>query len=302
MARAWTVALGIVFLGAASRADAAEVAILKSADTTAGRVVLQSLRQSSPSHTYTEHDFRGDRAEGLRVLEGLKGRPVVLVAVGPLAAQLAHEVLPETPLVFCMVPDPEKMGLAAAPGVAGVAFRIPVRNQLAAFRSVNPAAVRIGALHGPDAADVVAEAHRTAAAVRLDVSAQPLGSDQDVSPALRAMLSGPDAVDALWLPSDTLLLGDEARRLLLKEAAKAGKPVYAFAGSVVAEGALVSNGPDFASIGERVADLVNRLAAGEREPIGMLFPLAELVINTKTATRLKIKIPESVLAAARRRY
>jgi putative ABC transport system substrate-binding protein len=282
----------------ASGAGAADVAILKSVNNVAWRPTLDALRRYSPTHTFSEYDFQGDRAQGLRILERLKGQKVILVALGPLAAELAHEAAPDLPLVFCMVTEPEKRGLVPTRNVTGVALDIPVQNQLAAFRVVNPRAVRIGVLHGPDATMALAEAKKAAAVVRLGLYTRALESDQDVLPALRGLFSGPDAVDALWLPADPLLLGDETRRFLLKEAAKAGKPVYAFSASLVAEGALVSNGPDLASIGEMAAELVKRLAAGEQEPIGMLMPRAELIINTKTATRLKIDIPADVLAAA----
>jgi ABC-type uncharacterized transport system substrate-binding protein len=292
----WMVGWLLVLTG--SGAGAADVAILKSVNNVAWRPALDAMRRHSPTHSFSEYDFQGDRARGLHILDGLKSQKVILVALGPLAAQLAHQVAPDLPLVFCMVAEPEKLGLVPSRNVTGVALAIPVQNQLAAFRLVNPRAVRIGVLHGPEASEAVAEAKKVAAVVRLGVYARLLESDQDVLPALRGLFSGPEAVDALWLPADPLLLGDETRRFLLKEAAKAGKPIYAFSPSLVAEGALVSNGPDFASIGEMTAELVKRLAAGEQEPIGMLMPRAELIINTKAATRLKIDIPAEVLAAA----
>ena len=293
-------AVGCVFLLVASGADAAEVAILKSADNPAWRPAVDALRGSLRSHTFTEHDFQADRSEGQRILATLKGRPVVLVALGPLAAQLAREVAPDLPLVFCMVAEPEKMGLVPGRGLTGVALQIPVQNQLAAFRAVNPRGVRIGVLHGPDSSEIVAAAQKAGRIVRLGLQARVLEPDGDVRAAARELLSGPEAVDALWLPPDPLLLGDETRRLLLAEAARAGKPVYAFSSSLVAEGALVSNGPDLVSIGEIAAELVDRLAAGDQEPIGIMVPRAELIINTKAATRLKIEIPPDMLATARK--
>jgi putative tryptophan/tyrosine transport system substrate-binding protein len=295
------IAIGLV-LALARASGAAEVAILKSTDTPAWRPALDALRRVSPAHTFTEHDFRGERAEGTRILGELKDKGAILVALGPLAAQMAREALPAAPLVFCMVTDPDKMGLSPAAGLTGVAFRIPVRNQLAAFRMVNPRGVRIGVVHGPDAADIVAEGQKAAPLVRLALYAKALTSDQELPAALRALYSGPEAVDALWLPADSMLLGDETRRFLLSESTKAGKPVYAFSDSLVAEGALVSNGPDFTSIGELAGELVNRLATGERERIEMLVPRAELVINKKAASKLKIEIPADALSAANRTF
>jgi putative tryptophan/tyrosine transport system substrate-binding protein len=291
----WVVSCSLVM--ATWAAGAAEVAILKSANNVAWRPALDALRRASPGHTFTEYDFQGDRAQGVRILEGLKGQKVIVVALGPLAAQLTHQVVPDLPLVFCMVADPGKLGLVPSGSLTGVALDIPVQNQLAAFRVVNPRAVRIGVLHGPDAQGAVQEAMKAASVVRLGVVARAVESDEDVLPALRHLLTGPEPVDALWLPADPLLLGDETRRFLLKEAARAGKPVYAFSPSLVAEGALVSNGPDYASIGEMAGELVDRLAAGERE-ISLRVPRAELMINTKAATRLKIDIPPDVLASA----
>jgi ABC-type uncharacterized transport system substrate-binding protein len=64
------------------------------------------------------------------------------------------------------------------------------------------------------------------------------------------------------------------------------------------EGALVSNGPDYTSIGEQVAELVQRLAAGERTRIEIQVPRAELIINRKMASKLRIDVPPDALKAA----
>ena len=45
---------------------------------------------------------------------------------------------------------------------------------------------------------------------------------------------------------------------------------------------------------------MNRLAAGEKGKIEALVPRAELVINRKIATKLKIEIPPDALKAANR--
>jgi hypothetical protein len=81
----------------AGAARAADVVILKSAETLSWRPAIDALRKAAPGHVFSEMDLRGDRAEATRVAGTLKGRPVVVVALGPLAAQAAREAFPAGP-------------------------------------------------------------------------------------------------------------------------------------------------------------------------------------------------------------
>ena len=287
-----------------SPAAAAEVAILMSSEAAAWRPAVDALKRGIAAHAVTEHDLRGDRNEAERVLASLRTRPVLLVAFGPLAAQAARETAPDSVLVFCMVQDPGRAGLLNNVNASGVSYTTPIKNQLAAFRLVYPRAVRIGVIHGREDSVVklVQEAKKAAGVVRLAVIARAVEAEREVPAAMRALLKGSEAMDALWLPPDPLLLGrEETWRFLLQEALKAGKPVLSFSPALVTEGALVSNGPDIASIGEQAAELASRLIAGDRSARGsLLVPRAELVINKKIADKLKIEIPADALKAASR--
>ena len=279
---------------------AADVAILKSSDVGAWRPAIDALQRSASTHRFTEHDVSGDRARGEAVLGALKGKAAVLVALGPLAAAAAHEVLPDVPMVFCMVQDPARSGInVGRPTVTGVSFSIPVRNQLATFHLVDPRSVRIGVIYSEaTTAGLVQEAEKAAALLQIVLVTKMVAAEKDVPGALRALLKGKEAVDAVWLIPEPLLLGDESRRHILSETLSAGKPIFSFASSIVQEGALVSSGPDYASIGERAGELVNRLVSGERR-IEMVVPRPEIVVNTKIAAKLKIPLSPAVLKAAR---
>lgn len=294
--------LALVSLLWTSPLQAADVALLKSTDAPAWRPALEALRKGLTGLTVTEFDFRGDRAEADRVVASFRSKPgVILVGMGALAAQAVREGAPETLLVYCMVQDPGRIGLLNNINVAGVAFTTPVKNQLAAFRMVNPRAVRIGVLYGEEGSKLVQEAQKAAPVVRLAIAARAIASERDVPQALRLLLAGAEAADALWLLPDPLLLGEETRRYLLAETLKAGKPIYSFSAALVMEGALVSNGPDIVSIGEQVAELVTRLVAGDKTARGtQLFPRAELVVNKKIAEKLRLEIPADALKAASR--
>jgi ABC-type uncharacterized transport system substrate-binding protein len=293
----WPAALA--FMVAASPAGAAEVAVVKSSEVPAWRPAIDALRRVAAGHSVNEYDLRNDRGTAEAVLAGLKSRNAIVVALGPLAAQLVRTSIPDAPLVFAMVQEPAKLGLQPGPSVTGVAFAIPIKNQIAAFRMVNPRGVRIGVIYKEEnAGRQVEEAIKAASLLRVIVVTRAVASEREIPPAVRALLSGDSAVDALWIPADPVLLGDETRRFLLGEMFKAGKPVYGSSSALVAEGALVSNGPDLVSIGEQIGELVNRLAAGDRTRIEMLVPRAELVINKKIAGRLKIDLPADALKAA----
>jgi ABC-type uncharacterized transport system substrate-binding protein len=299
----WAWLLGLVAAAGGRPSAAAEVAIVKSSEVPAWRPAIDALRRVAAGHTLTEFDLRNDRGVADSVLSSLKTRNPVVVAMGPLAAQLVRTNLPDAPMVFAMVQDPAKMGLAAAQGVTGVAFTIPIKNQIAAFRLVNPRGVRIGVIYKEDnSGRQVEEAVKAGGLLRVALIPRAVASEREIPAALRALLAGDEAIDALWIPTDPVLLGDETRKFLLSEMFKAGRAVYGSTSGLVAEGALVSNGPDLVSIGEQVGELVNRLAAGDRTRIDLLVPRAELVINKKIAGRLKIDLPADVLKTANKVY
>jgi putative ABC transport system substrate-binding protein len=299
----WAWVLGLGVLAPARPVAAAEVAVVKSSEVPAWRPAIDALRRVSAAHTITEYDLRNDRGTADSVLAGLKGKNVIVVALGPLAAQLVRSNLPEAPLVFAMVQEPAKLGLNPAPNVTGVAFAIPIKNQIAAFRLVHPKGQRIGVIYKEEnAGRYVEEAIKAASLLRVVMVTRAVASEREIPAALRSLLAGDQAIDALWIPPDPLLLGDETRRFLLGEMFKAGRAVYGSSSALVAEGALVSNGPDLVSIGEQMGELVNRLAAGDRSRIELLVPRAELVINKKIAGRLKIDVSADVLKAANKVY
>jgi ABC-type uncharacterized transport system substrate-binding protein len=283
-------------------APAAEIAVVQSSDVPAWKPVVDALRTALPGHNVTTYDVRGSRAEADRVLAGLKGSAAVVVAMGPLAAQSARDTAAELPLVYSMVNDPAGLGTLEGPNVTGVAFDLPARNQLVAFRTVNPKGTRIGVVfNAASLGKQMEDARRSASALRLDLVVRQAATLQAVPQVVRDLLGGPEPVDALWIPADPMLMGDATRRFVIETAVRAGKPVYSSSASMVKEGALVGSSPEFASIGNSAGDLVNRITRGEKAGrLGVVVPRAELVINKKIADQLRLTIPEDVLKAAQR--
>jgi putative ABC transport system substrate-binding protein len=261
---------------------------------------VEALKAAVAGHTVTVHDLGGSRQEADRVLPGVSAS--VMVALGPLAAEAARKHRPEMPLVYCMVNDPASVPGLDGANVTGVSFNVPARNQLVAFHAVHPTATRIGVIYGSAATGrQIEEARRAASALKLQVVARQVDSLQSVPQSVRELLKGQEPVDALWIPADPLVLGDETRRFILLTAMQAGKPVYSSTSALVREGALVSNSPELGSIGQSAGELVNRIARGEKPGrIAVALPRTEVVINRRIADQLKVAIPDQALKAAQR--
>ena len=294
--------LALAAWAAASGAGAAELSLVKSADVAAWRPAVEAIRAAAATHSVTEDDLGGSRVEGEQLYSALKGKVAVVVAMGPMAAQLARELLPEVTLVYCMVQDPAAAGLVGVPNAAGVALALPVRNQLVAFRTVNPQARRVGVIYNAEAAGRQAEeAQKVAGPLKLEIVARRVADATGVPQAVRDLLRGAEPVDALWVLPDPLILEAATRRFVLAEALLAGKPVYSFSASLINEGALVSHSPDMASVGQGVSELIGRILSGQRaDRQPLLVPRGEVVINKKMADQLKVTVPPEALRIAQK--
>jgi ABC-type uncharacterized transport system substrate-binding protein len=281
----------------ATDAAGADVVVLKSGEVEAWRPALEALRKSVPS-VVAEHDLRNDPAEAARVVESVRDQDVILVAFGPLAARAARRAAADRPLVYGFVLEPGPLGLEG-PQVAGVLATPPAKLQLAAFRSLFSGAARLGVVHSAALETQMAQVDAAARVMGIGLTRRPIASPREISQALRGLMGGPDAVAAVWLPADAVLLDDETRRFVLAEATKAGKPVLTFSPAIVTEGALAAQGVDYASIGEQMASAVRRIQGGEAPgEIGQLVPRGQLTINQRVAERLRIALrPEAVRGA-----
>jgi putative ABC transport system substrate-binding protein len=287
---------------AASPAAAAEIALVRSADVAGWRPAVEAIRAATSGHAVTEYDLGGSKVEGEQLYTALRGKVAMVIAMGPLAAELARDLMPEVALVYCMVQDPAASGLVGAPNAAGVALALPVRNQLVAFRTVNPQARRVGVIFNAEGpARQVEEALKVAGGLKLEIVARRVPDATGVPQAVRDLLKGAEAVDALWVLPDPLILEAGTRRFVLAEALLAGKPVYSFSSALISEGALVSLSPDMTSVGQGVGELIGRILSGQkadRQPL--LVPKGEVVINKKMADQLKVAVPPEALKIAQK--
>ena len=288
----WFVLLGLL---ATAKAQAREIAILKSSDLPAYTQAIDGFKVTAPPATnYVEYDLRGDPELGKKLARRIRASDASLVlAVGPKAALAAQTELPDIPIVYMMILDPAKHSLAA-PNMTGTLMDIPAERQFKILHSFLPSLHRVGILYDPGKAPSrFKEAIPQAAANGIHLKGFPVESEKDVPQQLRALLAG---TEALWLAPDSTVLTEESVRFILESAMAHHIPVIGFSPELTRLGALFSISVSYSDIGRETGLLVKRLLNGEKKLPIKPVPIERLniTVNQKTANFLSIVIPDDL--------
>jgi putative ABC transport system substrate-binding protein len=251
--------------------------------------------------------FQGN-AEAARAYaaELLALTPDIILATGTQGAIAVKQLTRTVPIVFAQVADPVGSGIVdslARPGGNITGFMpfdfsfggklldllkeiAPHMSRVALFRDdTNPAGIgNFG----------VIQAMATSAG--LQVTPVNLRNSDEIASAVEAFAHSPNG--------GAIVMGNASatvhRDLILKLIARYKLPAIYIDRFIVANGGLMSYGPDFADQFRRAAGYVDRILKGEKPgDLPVQAPTKyELVINLKTAKDLGLTVPQSLLARA----
>jgi putative ABC transport system substrate-binding protein len=220
-------------------------------------------------------------------------RPDALVAMGLRAALYARDHFPRTPVVYCVVQDPEHNDLGGA-WITGVSTVVPHDVELAMFKATAPDIHRLAVFYGRATGGEFARGARAAAAAAgLELVEVPLGDLSELADRAREAAAH---ADALWMPADPTIAASEPFQFLLKLSLTQRKPLFVFSDALVRAGALAAVIPDYAAAGAQAAQAVRRIQAGERAgdiPVTAVRR-TRLVVNEVTARALGRELPLAV--------
>jgi putative tryptophan/tyrosine transport system substrate-binding protein len=234
-----------------------------------------------------------------------KGPDIVLGAGGTIVAAL-QRASQTVPIVFVSVTDPVGGGLVASlarpggntTGFTQFEFGISAK-WLELLKEIAPKITRVAVIRDPTARSGGGQ----------------LGAVQAIAPSLGIDVRPIDAADTDAIERDLSAFARDAngglivtssrlarthREMIIALAARLRLPAtYAFR-VYVAEGGLMSYGPDNTTPYRRAASYVDRILKGEKPAeLPVQAPTKyELVINLKTAKALGLTVPSSVLARA----
>jgi len=256
-----------------------------------------------------EHRFAGGDITRIQayVADTVRAKPDVIVASSTPFVVALKQATQTIPIVFVVVNDPVGQGFVASlarPGgnITGFSFiDFPLIGKwLELLKEVAPATRRITFMFNPQTAPYypvfLREFGASSAALAAELSAMPLNDPSEIEPAVTAFAKEPGG--ALIPAPDPFINGQRA--LIMTLAQRHRLPAIFGFRQFVAEGALISYGPDTSDIVRRSASYVDRILKGEKAAdLPVQAPTKyDLVVNLKIARALGLEVPATVLARA----
>jgi len=259
----WVVPALVLVFAAPVLADG--VAVISDAKLPVYRRVVTGFTVESRRRV-VEYSLGGKREHGKEVFrKALASAPELILAIGPKAANLARELVPEKiPVVFCMVPNLEQYPNLKGPNITGIALEQSLKDQLTTLKTVAPKTKAVGVVFNPrHTGKKISEARRAASSLGLKLVTAEAASAGDVG---RAVSSLGGRIDALWMVADQTVLNLTAFQALLDFSLKKRIPFFSINYKFVEKGALVSLGIDYTRIGQQSGRLANRILSEKVKP------------------------------------
>jgi putative tryptophan/tyrosine transport system substrate-binding protein len=273
-------------------------------ETEAEKGFVEGLASYQPPVTLIRQHADQDLARLEAIVAGIQKAPVDLIYVfGTIATQTVLQAIKDTPVVFNIVNRPVAAGIIqswqrSGNNATGASNQVPVESQLKALKKVVKFR-RLGIIYNPREPN--SRIQREIAA-RLQV---PMGFrliDYQIAHAAdlkRVMPSLKDAVDAVFVPADSLMIS--LGEALAHWINRLKLPSLATVESLVVDhGLLLGLQPSYYQLGRLAADKARRILSGTAAtdiPSSRL-DYFQMTVNMQTARMIDIQIPISILVMA----
>ncbi len=284
-----------------------QIAEHPSLDTIRLSIVAQLAEQGFVDGETAVIDYRnaqGDMANLKTICQSFAARPVsLIIAIATPSAQAALGETTEIPIVFSAVTDPLAAGLVEsldAPGgnVTGTSDLVSAQKIMDLALQLTPDIQTVGALYNSsevNSASVIEELKAYAADKGLTIVEATVTNTSEIQQAAQFLA---DRADAVFSPTDNTVAS--AMPVVTETLNSAGIPFYAGADSMVADGALATNGVNYVILGRETGAMAAAVLLGA-DPAAMpvrTMTDTTVYINTRTAALLDIQIPDSILKTA----
>jgi putative tryptophan/tyrosine transport system substrate-binding protein len=258
---------------------------------------------------HLEHRFPAENPDRYRTLgqELIDAKPDAIIAVTVVGAVALKKLTSTIPIVFVLVADPIRSGLAeslARPGGNATGLSLMAVDlsgkRLQLLKEAIPNLSRVALLldsTSPVVAPGILKANQTAAEA-LGISLWPaeISTLDEIEPVFSKIAQ--DRADAVMRVIGSILFKERAR---VGAAALAHRlPIMTYIAEEVPHGFLMSYGQDFPDFVRRAAAYTDRILKGAKPadlPVEQPTKL-KLVLNLKTAKALSITFPQTLILSA----
>jgi putative ABC transport system substrate-binding protein len=225
-------------------------------------------------------------------------KDIILAIATPSAMTMANETK-DIPILITAVTDPVAAKLVNSlekPGtnVTGTTDMNPVAKQLELVKDFVPNAKTVGVIYSSSEinSEVQVKIAREAAPdLGFELQEATVTASGEVMQAAQSLAG---KVDAIYLPTDNMVISSLAAVLQVAEAEKI--PVIAGESNSVEQGALATLGIDYYELGRQTGEMALRVLNGEKPQDMAIEELKEnkLVINLKAAERMGVTVSDAV--------
>jgi len=283
----------------ASFGYAADIVVLKSSDVAYYSQAVQGFRTIlSADIRIIEHTLSSSATNAREIGQSIRAEhPNLVLAVGLKAALTAKLEIPDIPVIFCQVLNPELHGLPT-PNMTGVLMKVPPRKQLEVIKTLAPRARRIGVLFdSTHNASLIAAAIEQARDSGLQLITTSVSAKDKVGGALYALLP---QVDLLWVIPDQTVVTEEFLPLVLDATFDARIPLFVFSSTLVQRGALGALVVDPAEAGQQAGRVATTLLRDPSSVRGKLIDPEhpKLVLNLNAAEHAGLAPTSEIVRSA----
>jgi putative ABC transport system substrate-binding protein len=248
-----------------------------------------------------EFSLQDSTSNATEIIQKIKNhKPKLIVCLGSLASDIAGKQIKGIPVISAMVLRPLKQEEAA--NRRCLFLEHPLEVQLEWLQRFLPKAKNIGVLYHPDAnKDMIDKADKLFTQHGLTLLAHEVNSPQEIPIALKTLTR---KVDVLWGVADKLVFNAKTAKYLLLFSFRNRIPLIGLSSPWVKAGALYALSWDYEDMGkqcgEMALEILQNKTAGSTSPVGPRK--VEYSVNLKTAERMKLVIPETLIKEAKTIY
>lgn len=279
---------------------------LKTTQRTA-RGIKGTIEERFASVTFREFVLSSDKAANDKLIESLRQfNPRLIMTVGSSATEMVSSIITDRPIVFSAVLNPQTSGFVQTldkPGgnITGASLDIPPDIQFKYFRRVIKNLKSIGVLYTKETENLIPPARALAKQSGLELVAIMVETEKQIPKALDSLAK---VVDGLWSVADFNIYSPQTTRFILLNTLRNGKPFMGFSKNLVESGALFGLDYDYKDIGRQAGNIACEILSG-KPPATISVAVPSVIwfnYNEKTASHIKIAIPEDLAAVAKEVY